>query len=80
MTESNTGLTNNKAEIAETYNSLGLQNLSEVQTEQDRRNAKVTMGSADMIVGVKTGKAVSYVALTMTVIVIICGAAYLINK
>ena len=80
MTESNTGLTNNKAEIAETYNSLGLQNVSETQAEPNGEFAKETLGSADMIVGVKTGKAVSYVALTIMILVIICGVAYLVNK
>ena len=36
--------------------------------------------SADTIIGVKTGAAVSYVALTLTIIIVIGGLAYLVNK
>ena len=76
MTESNTGLTNNKAEIETAYNSLGIQN-----TTTTEKNGKTTnAGSADTIIGVKTGAAVSYVALTLTIIIVICGLAYLVNK
>ena len=76
MTESNTGLTNNKAEIESAYNSLGIPN-----TTKQEKNGKVTnAGSADTIIGVKTGAAVSYVALTLTIIIAICGLAYLVNK
>ncbi len=76
MTESNTGLTNNKAEIEAAYNSFGIPNTTTDKNNQDTVNA----GSADAIIGVKTGTAVSYVTLTLTVIIIICGLAYLINK
>ena len=76
MTESNTGLTNNKAEIESSYNSLGIQN-----TTTTEKNGKVSnAGSADSIISVKTGTAVSYVALTFTIVIAICGFAYLINK
>ena len=76
MTESNTGLTNNKAEIESAYNSLGIPN-----TATTEKNGKATnAGSADTIIGVKTGAAVSYVALTLTIIIVIGGLAYLVNK
>lgn len=71
MTESNTGLTNNKAEIKDSYNSLGVPNSNTKDTN---------VGSADTIIGVKTGTATSYVTLTLTIIIIICGLAYLVNK
>jgi hypothetical protein len=69
MTNSNTGLINNKAEIDDSYNTLGI-------AESDKEDT----GSADIIIGVKTGAAVSYVMLTFTIIIIICGVAYLVNK
>ena len=76
MTESNTGLTNNKAEIESAYNSLGIPNT--VTTEKSGKTQNT--GSADTIIGVKTGAAVSYVALTLTIIIVIGGLAYLVNK
>ena len=75
MTESNTGLTNNKAEIESAY-SLGIPNT--VTTEENGKTQNT--GSADTIIGVKTGTAVSYVALTLTIIIVIGGLAYLVNK
>ena len=76
MTESNTGLTNNKAEIISSYNSLGIPN----STKTEKNGKTTNAGSADTIIGVKTGAAVSYVALTLTIIIAICGLAYLVNK
>lgn len=76
MTESNTGLTNNKAEIDSSYNKLGIPNTTTTEKNGKTQNA----GSADTIIGVKTGAAVSYVALTLTIIIVICGLAYLVNK
>lgn len=76
MTESNTGLTNNKAEIASAYNSLGIKNTTTTEKNGKTSNA----GSADSIISVKTGTAVSYVALTFTIVIAICGFAYLVNK
>ena len=76
MTESNTGLTNNKAEIELAYNSMGIPNTTTDNNNEDTSNA----GSADAIIGVKTGTATSYVALTLTTIIVILGLAYLVNK
>ena len=78
MTESNTGLTNNKAEIESAYNNLGIPNTNTTTTEKNGNTQNA--GSADTIIGVKTGAAVSYVALTLTIIIVICGLAYLVNK
>ena len=68
MTESNTGLVNNKAEIVESSNELGI---------KDETNEK---GSADVIISVSTGALVNYVATTITTLVILAGLAYLVNK
>ena len=76
MTEVNTGLTNNKAEIESAYNSLGIPNTTTDKNNEGTSNA----GSADAIIGVKTGTAASYVALTLTTIIVILGLAHLVNK
>ena len=76
MTESNTGLTNNKAEIESAYNSMGIPNTTIDEDNEGTQKA----GSADAIIGVKTGTAASYVALTLTTIIVIMGLAYLVNK
>ena len=68
MTESNTGLTNNKAEITSTSN------------EQDIDNESKDKGSADVIISVSTGALVGYVGLTLTILVVLCVGAYLINR
>lgn len=69
MTSSNTGLINNQAEIESSY--------SVYSTDNDKSNNKA---SADIIIGIKTGAVVSYILLTLTIIIVICGVAYLINK
>lgn len=68
MTDSNTGLVNNKAEIAESSNELGI---------KDETNEK---GSADVIISVSTGALVNYVATTIITLVVLAGLAYLVNK
>ena len=77
MTESNTGLINNTAEIAKAYNMRGIADTDSVprnnETEDD-------LGTADVIISVKTGAAVSYIALTISLLIIIATAAYLINN
>lgn len=78
MTEENTGLVNNKAEIAESYNEAGIKDIdstagNKVQNEDD-------MGSADVIISVKTGAMITYVSLTLAVIMIIGAGAYLVKR
>ena len=80
MTESNTGLTNNRAEIAEYYNNLGVQDVDILTDEQKETKDEQNISSADILITPSTGAAVSYVALTLTTLIIIGGAAYLINK
>ena len=69
MTTSNTGLINNKAEIVDSFSAIG--------TDRDSENNN---GSADVIIGIKTGGVISYILLTITIIAVICGIAYLVNK
>ena len=78
MTESNTGLTNNKAEIESAYNTLGIEDKN--STPGNNQEGEDDMGSASVLITPGTGAVVSYVALTLSVIIVICGAAYLVNK
>lgn len=68
MTESNTGLVNNKASIEETSNDLGAKNES-----KDK-------GSADVIISVSTGALVNYISTTVITLIILAGLALLVNK
>lgn len=68
MTSSNTGLINNRAEIAETYGVNG-------SDEDDSDN----IASADVILGIKTG-GVMIALYTFLIIAILIGLGYLINK
>lgn len=68
MTEENTGLVNNLAEIAEDYNIYGVSDtnsnpLNKAQGEND-------LGSADAIITVKTGEVFIYISVIMTSIVL----------
>ena len=78
ITESNMGIINNTAEIAESYNDLGLSDIdstpaNKVQNEDD-------LSSADVIIGTKTGEVYLYITLTLTIISILGVGIYLINK
>ena len=68
MTDSNTGLVNNKAEITESSNELG------IKDETDEK------GSANVIISVSTGALVNYVATTVITLAVLLGLAYLVNK
>ena len=78
MTESNTGLINNRAEIHSAYNTLGIQDVDSTPNNQDK--SEDDLGSADLIIGVKTGAAASFVILTLTTILVIFGIAFIINR
>ena len=68
MTEENTGLINNIAEISEDYNIYGISDINskpenKVQTEND-------YGSADIIITVKTGRIFIYTSVTFTTLLL----------
>lgn len=77
MTEDNTGLVNNTAEIAEQYNESGFEDTN--STPKNKKQGENDMSSADIIISVKTG-AVTYIALTIIIIAIIGLGVYIINK
>lgn len=69
MTENNTGLIHNTAEIVESYNDLGL--------KDDNSN---NSNSADLTLSIKTGQVVSTITLILSTIIIIGAATYIIAK
>ena len=78
MTEENTGLVSNMAEIAEADNTLGISDVD--STPLNRKNGEDDMGQADVIIGVKTGMIVKYILFTMVMLALSGGSIYLINK
>ena len=75
MTETNTGLTNNIAEISKDFNSLGIADTDSVAG--NKKSGEDDMGSCNVIISVSTGAAVSYVAITLSIIAIISVGAYI---
>lgn len=78
MTDENTGTVNNVAEIYETSNDLGLEDIdstvaNKVQTEDD-------YSSADVIISIKTGEVYIYIIVTLISVMILGAGIYLINK
>ena len=78
MTENNTGLVNNTAEIVESYNEQGLKDVD--STEGNRANGEDDIGSADLILSIKTGQVVEIVLVILSTIVILGVVAYVVTK
>lgn len=77
MTENNTGLTNNSAEIAESYNELGI--VDSKSTAGNKAKGEEDYGSADTIVSLKTGAEV-YVSIIAVVLVVTGVIAFVIIR
>lgn len=78
MSEENTGLINNRAEIVETYNELGIADTNSIPGNNQK--GENDMGEADVILSIKTGKIINF---SMTVGVIIslgCMAIIFVRK
>lgn len=78
MTENNTGLIPNTAEITEVYNEQGLSDVDSIPgnnviDEDD-------LGSADLIVSIKTGQVVATVAIILVSIIVIGTGAFFVTK
>ncbi len=78
MTENNTGLITNVAEIAESYNEQGLKDAD--STEGNRAKGEDDMASADLIISIKTGEVVATVLVVVAVITILGVGALVITK
>lgn len=78
MTQDNVGLINNTAEIAEDYNEAGITDIN--STPGNRQQGENDMGSADIIISIRTGGAVMYITLTITLIAVLGVGIYFIRK
>lgn len=77
-TDSNTGIINNRAEIYDAYNELDIVDIdsrpgNNVITEDD-------YSKADVILGIKTGRPILYIGLTIALLTISAVSIYLIKK
>lgn len=77
MTEDNLGLINNTAEIEESYNELGLADSN--STPGNRANGENDMGSADVLLGLRTGGAI-YIGIAIAVVVVLGVVAFIVIK
>ena len=78
MTENNTGLVNNDAEIFDAYNIEGIKNINAVPGNQNK--SENDMSTAGMVVSVKTGETVAgYTALIVAVLSIFLFGIYMIK-
>jgi len=77
MTENNTGRTNNTAEIAESYNDLGLSDSN--STPGNKVQGENDMGSADVILSIRTGGAI-WITTTIVLIVAFGVTAFIIIR
>lgn len=79
MTDSNTGIVNNNAELYEVYNEEGKQD--EDSTPANKVTNEDDISSADVVIGVKTGDAVTFTAMISVIICITIGiSTYYIRK
>ena len=66
MTENNTGLVNNTAEIVEDYNELGLEDSN--STPGNKVKDENDYSSADVLLSIRTGAAATYIVLIISII------------
>lgn len=78
MTNSNTGLINNTAEIAECYNDLGTTDID--STPKNKVNGEDDMGSAELIISVKTGEILTVIGLTMIILMSLAIGVWVVYK
>lgn len=78
MRTNNTGLINNTAEIASSYNELGLTDIN--STEGNKAKGENDMSAADIIISIKTGQVLTTVILVITTVIMLGVAIYLIRK
>ena len=77
MTETNTGLINNRAEIESSYNEYGKSDIDSI--ENNAANGEDDLGAADVIISISTGgKTIAYTILMIANTCLIVAAVYLI--
>ncbi len=72
------GVVSNIAEIAESYNEYGVQDIDSV--EHNKKSGEDDMSSADLIIGLKTGRVAMYIVLSLAIMVVIGIGAFYVNK
>lgn len=77
MTEDNVGRFNNTAEIAESYNELGLEDSN--STPGNRAQGENDMGAADVILSIKTGRAI-YISIIILLVIALGIVAFVVIK
>lgn len=78
MTEDNTGIINNTAEIAESENAENIKDKD--STPNNKVQGEDDMSSANVLIGVRTGEEVIQITLGLVVLIILAVGIYLINK
>lgn len=78
MTDTNTGIVNNQAEISKDYNKAGIADKDSAPGDQDQKDDD--MSAADLIIGVKTGETLIYISAIIAGIVAVIIAIIVIKK
>lgn len=78
INENSLGTINNTAEIYEVYNDKALTDID--STPANKASNEDDLSSADLVLSIKTGKVVTFIGLTLSIIVIIGTSAYFIKK
>ena len=78
MKENNIGLVNNLAEIAESYNSSGVEDKD--SKDENKQKGEDDLGSCNLSIGVKTGAAIGFIAATSSIFSMLIAGSYLISR
>lgn len=77
ITGENTGLVNNNAEISESYNDYGTEDID--SKAGNKQTGEDDISNADIYIGIKTGSPVTYIGLSIVIMMALAVGAYLIN-
>lgn len=78
VSENTLGTINNTAEIYEAYNDKGITDVD--STPANRASNEDDISSADMVLTIKTGKMVTFIGLSLAIVLTIGTSAYFIKK
>lgn len=78
MNDNNLGAINNRAEICESYNDLGLADIDSTPANQVQKEDDIS--SADAMISVKTGETYIYIVITLISTGMLAVGIYVINK
>ena len=78
VTNTNSSIINNLAEIYEDYNELGVQDRD--SKIKNKAQGEDDLGSADFIISIKTGAAITYTVSILVALVVLAGALYVIRQ